>query len=371
MIILAILSLFACAWLLAVHGRFWQPGPMLAQGRPAESPPVAVVVPARDEAPFIADSLGSLLAQDYAGELRVILVDDGSTDETGAIARSLSDPRLTVLSGAPRPAGWTGKLWAVSQGIADARSEEFVLLTDADIVHDRGHLAALMAEAQRTDADLVSEMVRLSCASAAERALIPAFVFFFQLLYPFAWVNNPRHRTAAAAGGTMLVRRRALDRIGGIAAIRGALIDDVALAAAVKQGGRIWLGHTTLARSIRPYPRAAEIWRMITRSAYVQLQRSPILLAACIIGMVLVWIVPPVAALDGHGAARVIGATAWAGLAGSYLPSLRRYRLSPWRAPLLPLVAVFYMAATIGSAVNHHLGRGVAWKGRAYQGAGA
>jgi hopene-associated glycosyltransferase HpnB len=195
-------------------------------------------------------------------------------------------------------------------------------------------------------------------------------VFFFQLLFPFAWVNDPRHPTAAAAGGTMLVRRRALDRIGGIAAIRGALIDDVALAAAVKPGGRIWLGHTTLARSIRPYLGATEIWRMIARSAYVQLQRSPLLLAACIAGMTLIWIMPPVAALADHGTARVVGAAAWVALASSYLPSLRRYQLSAWWAPILPLVAAFYMAATIGSAVNHHFGRGVAWKGRAYQGAG-
>lgn len=370
MIVLAILSLCAWAWLLAAHGRFWRAGPMLPPDRPARSPPVAVVVPARDEAPLIARSLGSLLAQDYAGDWRVILVDDSSTDGTGAIARGLNDPRLTVLTGAPRPAGWTGKQWAVSQGVAQAAAE-FILLTDADIAHDSTHLAALMALAERTDADLVSGMVQLSCASAAERALIPAFVFFFQLLYPFAWVNDPRHRTAAAAGGTMLVRRRALDRIGGIAAIRDAFIDDVALAAAVKQGGRIWLGHTALARSIRPYPRATEIWRMIARSAYVQLRCSPLLLARCIASMALIWIVPPLAALAGHGAARAVGAVAWIGLAGSYLPSLRRYRLSAWRAPFIPLVAAFYMAATIGSAINHHLGRGVAWKGRAYQGARA
>lgn len=371
MTVLALLSLCAWAWLLTAHGGFWQAGPMLPPDRAALSPPIVVVVPARDEAPFIARSLGSLLAQDYAGDWRVILVDDGSSDGTGEIARGLSDPRLTVLSGAPRPAGWTGKQWAVCQGIAEAGAAEFILLTDADIDHDNTHLAALVAQADRTGADLVSGMVRLSCASPAERALIPAFVFFFQLLYPFAWVNDPRHQIAAAAGGTMLVRRRALDRIGGTAAIRGALIDDVALAAAVKQGGCIWLGHTTLARSIRPYPRATEIWRMIARSAYVQLRCSPLLLVGCIAGMALVWIVPPVAVLAGHGTARAVGAAAWIGLAWSYLPSLRRYQLPPWRAPFLPLVAAFYMAATIGSAVNHHLGRGVAWKGRAYQGARA
>ncbi len=371
MIVLAVLSLCAWIYLLSAHGRFWQAGPLLPADRPQAAPAVAIVVPARDEAPLIAESLGSLLAQDYGGPWHVILVDDASTDGTGAIARNLHHPRLTVLTGAPRPPGWSGKQWAVSQGIAQAGAAEYILLTDADIVHDRNHLSALMAQAERGEADLVSGMVRLCCASVAERALIPAFVFFFQLLYPFAWVNDPRRRTAAAAGGTMLLRRRALDRIGGIAAVRGALIDDVALAAAVKRSGRIWLGHTALARSIRPYPRAADIWRMIARSAYVQLGCSPLLLAGCIAGMALVWIVPPVATLAGHGLARLAGAVAWVGLALCYVPSLRRYRLSAWRAPLLPLVAAFYMAATIGSAVNQHLGRGVAWKGRAYQGAGA
>ncbi len=417
---LAILSLLIWAWLLAAHGRFWQAGPVLAPTAhpiapaapgvtpaapavmPAKAgnheplrryeppldsrfrgndegvrndggvpPPVAIVVPARDEAPFVARSLGSLLAQDYRGPYRVILVDDAGTDGTACIARSLGDPRLTVLTGAPRPAGWTGKLWAIAQGIAEADGTEFVFLTDADIVHDARHLATLVAQAQAIDCDLVSEMVELSCVSPAERALIPAFVFFFQLLYPFAWVNDPLRATAAAAGGTMLIRRRALDRIGGIGSVRDALIDDVALAAAVKRGGRIWLGHSALASSIRPYPAAAEIWRMIARSAYVQLRCSPLLLALCLVGLAATFIVPPLAAIAGHGAARVLGVLAWGALAWSYLPTLRRFRLSAWWEPFLPAVAVFYMTATLGSALNHHFGRGVAWKGRAYRGAEA
>jgi hopene-associated glycosyltransferase HpnB len=200
---------------------------------------------------------------------------------------------------------------------------------------------------------------------------VPAFVFFFQLLYPFEWVNNPLRKTAAAAGGTILVRRRAMLRIGGIEAVRGALIDDVALAAAVKTGGRIWLGHSVLARSMRPYPGIADIWRMIARTAYVQLRFSPLLLLGTTLAMTLIWLVPPAAVLFGHVTARCFGVIAWIMLAGSYLPTLRRFERSPLWAPFLPLIALFYMAATIGSAVNHYTGRGVAWKGRAYPGAAA
>jgi hopene-associated glycosyltransferase HpnB len=369
MTVLAAISLLIWLCLILAHGRFWQSGPVLSSDKPTDTPAVAVVVPARDEAPLIAATLRSLLAQDYAGRYRVILVDDGSTDGTGEIARSLNDPRLTILSGGARPAGWSGKLWAVHQGLEEVGDAPLVLLTDADIVHEPGHLSALVAQAERRDCDLVSEMVALACDSPAERVLVPAFVFFFQLLYPFAWVNDPLRGTAAAAGGTILVRSRALARIGGIEAVRGRLIDDVALAAAVKRGGRIWLGHSALARSVRPYPAMIDIWRMVSRTAYVQLGFSPWLLIATTIGMAVTWLVPPFTALFGHGAASGLGAVAWLMLAGSYLPTLRRFGRSPLWAPLLPLVASFYMAATVGSAVNHYRGRGVAWKGRAYQGA--
>jgi hopene-associated glycosyltransferase HpnB len=365
---LAVLSLLIWLYLLLGHGRFWQAGPVLPSLHPASCPPVAVVVPARDEAPLIGETLRSLLAQDYAGTFRVILVDDGSTDGTGDIARALDDPRLTVLTGAPRPPGWSGKLWAVQQGVAAAGPVDMVLLTDADIVHQPGHLRCLVAQSERFDLDLVSEMVQLACDSPAERALVPAFVFFFQLLYPFARVNDGRRATAAAAGGTILIRQRALERIGGIACVKGALIDDVALAVAVKKGGRIWLGHAVMARSVRPYPAVADIWRMVTRTAYVQLRYSPLLLLGTTLAMALVWIVPPAAALTGHGVAFGCGLAAWVLLAASYLPTLRRFGRSAAWAPFLPLVAAFYMAATIGSAVNHYAGRGVAWKGRAYQG---
>jgi len=367
---LGIAALLAWAYLLGLHGRFWQTGPMLAPARPVAPPDVDVVIPARDEAEGVGDALRSLLAQDYAGRLHIVLVDDGSTDGTGAIARGLADPRLTVLDGRPRPPGWSGKLWAVSQGVARTTAG-LVLFTDADIVHEPGHLSALVAKAERDGLDLVSEMVELRCASLAERALVPAFVFFFQLLYPFTWVNDPLRATAAAAGGTILLRRRALDRIGGIEAVRGALIDDVALASAVKRGGRIWLGHTRLARSVRPYPGAADIWRMVARTAYVQLRFSPVILLGTVLGLALVWLAPPLLALFGHGTARAMGGLAWAGSAASFLPTLHRFRQSPLWAFALPAIACFYMAATIGSAADHHRGRGVVWKRRAYQDVGA
>jgi len=427
---LAGLALLVWLYLILLRGQFWQFGPSLGvpgvrdvhgasggalgglgdPGQPADGvrpsavasdrvPSVAIVVPARDEAGVIVATIRSLLAQDYAGRFQVILVDDASTDRTGALARGLQGPGalgpgqqdpsaparalpdsgalgrsqqrqpLRVLNGTPPPAGWSGKLWAVAQGIAEAGDAEMLLLTDADIVHDPRHLSALVARGERDGLDLVSAMVALACNGTAEHALVPAFVYFFQLLYPFAWVNDPLRATAAAAGGTMLIRRRALDRIGGIAAVRAALIDDVALARAVKRGGRIWLGHSELARSVRPYPGFAEIWRMVARTAYVQLRYSPLLLAATTLGMALTFVMPPAAASFGHGAARVLGVLAWGGMAWSYLPTLRRFDRSPAWAVVLPLVALFYMAATIGSALDHYRGRGVRWKQRVYPGA--
>jgi hopene-associated glycosyltransferase HpnB len=253
------------------------------------------------------------------------------------------------------------------QGVA-ATDEPWLLLTDADIEHDPAHLATLVAQAERSGADLVSEMVLLNCRSFAERALVPAFVYFFQLLYPFAWVNDQRRATAAAAGGTVLIRRAMLERVGGVSAFGAALIDDVELARLVKAaGGKIWLGHSTLARSVRPYPHAADIWRMVARSAYVQLRCSPLLLLGTVLGLALLFLAPPVAMLVGwHGPAHWLGLAAWALMAFSIEPTLERYRLSPVRAPLLPLSVLFYMAATIGSAVSHYCGRGVVWKQRAY-----
>lgn len=368
MLPLTVLAVIVWLYLLLGHGRFWRSEPELPAVQPSVAPAVAVIIPARDEADLIATSLRSLLAQNYPGPYRIILVDDGSTDPTAAIARSLGEPRLTVVAGRPRPAGWSGKLWAVAQGIAEAGNVPWLLLTDADIEHLPDHLSALIAKQQTTGCDLLSEMVALRCNSVAERFLVPAFVFFFQLLYPFFWVNDPQRGTAAAAGGTILISRQALARIGGMESIQAALIDDVALAQAVKRGGRIWLGHSVLARSLRPYPAFGDIWRMVARTAYVQLGYSPLLLIGTLAGMALIWLLPPAAALFAHGAPRWLGLVAWVMLCASYLPTLSRYRQSPFWAPLLPLIAAFYMAATLGSAANHYRGRGVAWRGRSYRG---
>jgi hopene-associated glycosyltransferase HpnB len=374
--VLALTSLAVWLYLAFGHGRFWQAGPTLPTVRNGEGPPVAIVIPARDEAAAVESCLRSLLAQDYTGPLAVWLVDDNSTDGTGAIARAIDDPRLTVLTGQPRPPGWSGKLWAVSQGVAAAggwnppgAEAGFLLLTDADIVHGPAHVGTLVAGALSGDRDQVSEMVELHCESVAERALVPAFVFFFQMLYPFRRVAEASSRAAAAAGGVILIRRNTLRRIGGIEAVRGALIDDVALAGAVKSsGGRIWLGHANHASSVRPYPGAIDVWRMVARTAYVQLRLSPLLLAATVAAMALVWLVPVTATLAGHGAACFAGAAAFLLSLASFQPTLRRFRLSPLWALALPAIALFYLAATIGSAIDHHRGRGVVWKSRAYTG---
>ncbi|MFT8717765.1 glycosyltransferase [Acetobacter sp.] len=373
--LLAGLSTVIWIALLGFHGRFWQAGPVLRRvPKTSSAPAVSVVVPARDEAESIQSCLSSLLTQDYAGDYRIVLTDDRSEDGTGALARALPDPshRLTVIDGQVRPSGWSGKLWAVQQAVTRALADRpgddgYILLTDADIEHDPHHVVTLVEKAEREGLDMVSEMVELNCVSVAEKALVPAFVFFFALLYPFARVADPKSRTAAAAGGTILIRRAALARIGGIAALRGALIDDCTLAAHVKRsGGRIYLGHSCLARSIRPYPHPSDIWRMIARTAYVQLRYSPLMLVGTVLGMILVWIVPALVMLCGKGTARRLGAIAWTASMASYVPTLRRFQMSPLWAVLLPFVAMFYTAATIGSAVDHHRGRGVRWKNRAY-----
>jgi hopene-associated glycosyltransferase HpnB len=331
---------------------------------PGGLPDVDIVIPARDEAETIGPVIASLLAQDYAGRFRIFLVDDNSTDGTAQQAGTA--PNLTIITGKPKAEGWSGKLWALSQGIA-ASSAPVLLFADADIVHDPRHLSGLVARLLQPHADMVSEMVRLNCVSFPERALVPAFVYFFQMLYPFARVNKPRSGVAAAAGGTVLIRREALERIGGIAAIRGALIDDVTLANSVKgSGGAIYLGHSGLATSIRPYPHWADLWQMITRTAFTQLRYSALLLLLTIAGLTLVWLVPISAMIWGSSWERVIGLGTFLLAALSYQPTLKRYRCNPLWALALPLIAAFYMAATVGSALNYWLGRGARWKNRAY-----
>jgi hopene-associated glycosyltransferase HpnB len=366
--VIVFLALLVWLFLIFLHGKFWESGPELKPARPLTAPDVDIIVPARDEATLIGPVIASLVAQDYAGAVRVILVDDNSTDGTAAAAGT--HPRLTVITGAAKPAGWTGKLWALAQGV-EASTAPLLLFTDADITHDPRHLATLVARLNTPRVDMASEMVRLNCTSWPERLLIPAFVYFFQLLYPFAKVNDPRAKLAGAAGGTVLLRREALRRIGGLACIKGALIDDVALARAVKKGGGLYLGHSGLAQSIRPYPKTADIWAMITRSAFTQLNYSALTLAGTILGLTLVWFVAPCAILfSGFLSWRFFIGLATYGLGVlSFFPTLQRYNQPKVMALLLPGIAAFYMAATLTSAVQYWRGTGATWKKRAYGGA--
>jgi hopene-associated glycosyltransferase HpnB len=366
--IIAALSLASWVYLLLARGGFWRMRPDACDGAVhAPAPSVTAVVPARNEADVVARSVASLAAQRYPGEFHLILVDDASDDGTAQIAQQVA-PGLRVISARPLPPGWTGKVWAVAEGVRAAPPSDYMLLTDADIVHPPGHLAALVARAREGEHDLVSYMVRLQCRSLAEQALIPAFVFFFFLLYPPAWIRDPRRRTAGAAGGCMLVRRAALERIGGMAHIRGELIDDCALARAVKDtGGSVWLGLGDEAVSLRQYGTFGEIGRMISRSAYTQLGHSPLVLAGTVAGLALVYLAPPLLTVFGpRGAAAGMGALAWLLMTAAYWPAVR-YATRHWFwAPLLPLIALFYVFATLHSAVSHWRGRGGMWKGRAH-----
>ncbi|HEU5337118.1 MAG TPA: glycosyltransferase [Terriglobales bacterium] len=359
------------AYMLLGRGRFWHVSRTQPVARELTRR-VAVVVPARNEAAVIAQSLESLLPA--AGDsLHVYLVDDGSSDGTAQIARNTAASlakldSLTILEGQPLPPGWSGKLWAVSQGIAAARffRPEFILLTDADIVHSAGTIGSLVAIAENSGYDLVSFMAKLHCRSIVEKLLIPAFVFFFFMLYPPAWTVDVRRATAGAAGGCLLIRPQALDRIGGIEAIRGEIIDDCALARAVKRsGGKIWLGPTEASASIRPYGSFAEIGRMISRTAFNQLRHSTVLLLGTVVGLAVTYLLPPGLLFSGHAVPIILGVIAWALMTISYSPMVRLYRLNPLWALTLPLAAVFYMGATIHSAAKYWLGRGGEWKGRA------
>ena len=379
MIGIAGVTVVVWVWLVVAQGGFWRTDVRLPPGaEPPRWPGVAIVVPARDEAEVIGVSLASLLAQDYPGHAEVFLVDDGSTDGTGDLARQLAAGRgglkLTVTSPGEPPAGWTGKLWAVRHGIALARERtgaEYLLLTDADIAHRPENLRELTAAAVGSDLDMVSLMARLRVRTGWERLIVPAFVYFFAQLYPFRWINRPRSRTAAAAGGCVLIRSSAVTAANVPDAIRQSVIDDVALAKAVKRsGGRIWLGLADKVDSIRPYPDLAGLWRMVARSAYAQLRHSPALLAGTVVGLALIYLVPPLAAVGGALAGAwplcVLGAVAWALMAGSYLPMLRYYGQPWWPAPLLPYIAALYLCMTVDSAFEHYRGRGAAWKGRTY-----
>jgi hopene-associated glycosyltransferase HpnB len=388
LILVAACVLAAVAWvyLLVLHGGYWRTGCRLPDGDGPEPgagewPSVVAVIPARDEAAILPETLPSLLSQEYPGELSAVLVDDGSSDGTGAVAEALgsaSAVALKVIAGEPPPEGWAGKVWAMAQGAAAAGECGYLLFTDADIAFAPGAVRALVRAAAGDDRALLSQMALLRADTGWEKWIVPAFVYFFAQLYPFRLAGRPGARTAAAAGGCMLVRRSALAAAGGLDRIGGARIDDIALARLLKRppvAARCWLGFTTDVRSRRPYPRLAELWGMVARSAYTQLRYSPALLAAVLAGLAWLYLLPPVAALAGLAAlaAGAGTAAAWcaaAGLAGwllmavTFVPVLRLYRLSWLRAPGLPLVALLYAGMTADSARRHHAGRGGAWKGR-------
>ena len=360
---LAFISLSIWVYLFFAHGRFWRSEPELAPALPGEYPDVDIIVPARDEAEFIRPVIGSLLSQDYSGNFRVILVDDNSTDGTAALAGTA--PKLNIICAQEKPLEWSGKLWALSQGVQESTAP-ILLFADADVVHDPQHLSTLVARLLHPPMELVSEMVRLNCKSVAERGLVPAFVYFFQMLYPFAKVNDPSSAAAAAAGGTILIRRRALDKIGGLDVMKDALIDDVRLAQLVKTIGPIYLGHSGLACSVRRYPKFSDIWQMISRTAFTQLRYSVALLGIAMIGLAVIFLVPGWEILFGHGWRFTSGICATMLSAMSFAPTLGRYKQNKLLALALPLIALFYMAATVGSALNYWFGRGAIWKSRGY-----
>ncbi|MBN3855731.1 glycosyltransferase [Paraburkholderia sp. Ac-20340] len=380
-ILFAVSCLSLLIWLVLLLGRggFWRsrPADPLPVIEPAAGwPSACAVVPARNEADAIGEAVTSLLRQEYGGDFHVIVIDDHSTDGTAEAARAAAlalqcPEKLTVITAKPLPAGWSGKVWAQSQGIEAVRTlgldADYLLLTDADIGHPADALAQLVVRAQAEKRDLVSLMVRLRCDSVWEKALIPAFVFFFAKLYPFAWVNDARNKTAAAAGGCMLVRRKALEEAGGIESIRAELIDDCSLAARIKHRGEghhpIRLDVAAKSVSLRPYDSWKDIWNMIARTAFTQLHYSAWQLAGTILGMTVIYLAPPVVAL-------VLGAKgwpawlAWAIMCCSYSPMLAYYRRSPLWAPFLPLVALFYVGATFASAWRFWRGKGGQWKSR-------
>ena len=372
-LILVCISAAVWLYLLIARDGFW-----LADIRdedfipaPAEWPAVTAIIPARNEADGIARVIETLALQDYPGRFHLLLVDDQSDDGTSDAAREAAQrmdftDRLTIIPGKAPEGGWTGKLNALQQGFLASGSQpsRYLWLTDADIAYTPEALSSLVRRAEAGHYVLTSLMAKLRCESLAERFLIPAFIFFFQKLYPFASVNEPDSKIAAAAGGCMLVRRDALDEIGGFASIRGALIDDCTLGATMKSIGPIWLGLTNRAFSLRPYPALGDIRRMVSRSAYAQFSYSPVQLFAAMLGMLLVYVTPPVAAIFAHGMAADLGLLIWLIMVVAFAPTALFYRQSPLWGLALPLIALFYLAFMLDSAYQHARGRGGLWKGR-------
>lgn len=386
MIIITLISVSIWISLLTLWGNFWRNQPILESEQTSNQalsgkpyPAIRVVIPARNEAETIGKVLISHFQQDYPGKFSIILVDDGSSDRTADVAKSAADQLhhssdLQIISGKPLPSGWTGKLWALSQGIEFAQigNPDYILLTDADICHDWENLKRLVHQAEHQKLDLVSIMVRLRCESFWEQLLIPAFVFFFKQLYPFNWANNPQKKIAAAAGGCILIRNATLQQIGGIGVVRTALIDDCALAKAVKsQGGKIWLGLSSSTVSLRPYEDWSSIWNMVARTAFTQLNYSVWLLLGTVVGMVLVYLAAPLAVVWGVFTQNWFlvcgGIFLWCLTAIAYYPTVKFYRIFPSYALALPLIGLIYTLMTIDSALRHWRGKGGAWKGRVYE----
>ena len=368
------MCLLAWVYLLLAHGGFWKVWNLGSRLPPTHDAArkIAIVIPARDEAAVIGETVLSLLAQTCAASIRIFVVDDHSSDDTAGLARGAAEScgrsdALEVIAADRLPHGWTGKLWAVQQGVEQASrfNPSFLLLTDADIHHAPENVASLAAIAEAGNYDLTSFMVKLHCRGLSERLLVPAFVFFFFMLYPPAWIRDPKRKTAGAAGGCMLIRPRALQMAGGISAIRDQIIDDCALSRAVKRaGGRVWLGVTPDTFSTRAYNSFAEIERMIARTAFNQLQHSALLLACAIVGMAIMYLLPLAALASGNLLLAVLGAICWLLMTVAYFPMVRFYRLGVLWALTLPLSATFYMFATVHSAVAFWSRRGGMWKGR-------
>lgn len=374
---IAVVPILIWVYLLIGRGWFWRAAPQRANvPSPSVTRRVVVLIPARNEAAVIGTAITSLVRQAFDGLIHLIVIDDGSTDGTAAAAQAAARAagvlaRFELLQSAALPSGWTGKLWALSQGVAAAagRGADYLLFSDADTCHGPASVASLVAEAEACDRDLVSRMVKLSTATSAERLLVPAFVFFFFKLYPPAWIADPKRKLAAAAGGCLLIRPQALARAGGLERIRSHIIDDCALARAVKDsGGRISLELAADTRSLRSYGSSAEIGAMISRTAFAQLRHSYLLLVATLLGLFLTYLLPAALLLSGDAALVCLGLGALILMSLCYLPMVRFYGLSPLWSVCLPLIALFYSGAVIHSAVQYARGSGGKWKGRVQDG---